>query len=103
MTCFKKIDGENNVFFRKVKNSEGHWNIATSKDTEDEPNVYYSADNSVLPYCLKDIKEVGFNDNEITCLYLFDDKQIGTESLKVSNPTEIQKIIDYVNNNKCNK
>ena len=108
MTCFKKINGVDNVYFRCAKCSNGFWNIASDKDTLDESeDVFY--DDEKIQYYLRDIADIGINNQTITCLYVFNGRTNDEElypnkkSLKITNEEEVAKVIDYLNRQKCDK
>ena len=105
--CFKKIDPNYEVYAHHVKNPTGSWKHANKRDVINEKSDVFTDDNN-NKYLLKHILYVGLNANELSSLWIMggteDDMDDGYAiPIKVSNPDEIEKIINYLNQNKCNK
>ena len=111
-TCFKKINGDDDVYFRSVQLEDGRWGIAERNDIHTELNQIFF-DNNQTPHYLDEIANIGIGKNidgkdVITTLDLFGTEQDEFGHYKkihvtVTDDDEIKKIIDCLNQTKCNK
>ena len=105
--CFKKIDPNYEIYFHCIKNASGRWKHANKRDVIFEESDTFIDDNN-NEYPLKHILYIGAYDNTLSSLWIMG----GTEDdiddadaipINVSNTDEIKKIINFLNQNKCNK
>ena len=105
--CFKKIDPNYEIYFHCVKNTSSRWTHANRQDVNCEESDIFIDDNNNR-HLLKHILYIGKNDNTLSSLWIMggaDDDIDDADAIpiKVSNPVEIEKIINYLDQNKCNK
>ena len=105
--CFKKIDPNYEIYFHCVKSPSGRWKHATKQDVACEGSDTFIDDNG-NEYPLKHILYIGTIGDALSSLWVMG----GTEDdiddaeaipIKVSNINERKKIINYLDQNKCNK
>ena len=111
-TCFKKIDKSSNVYYRHVQFDNGTWGIADKDHVQTLFNQTFT-DSDGKKHFLDEIANIGIDKDlhgkdNITVLYVFDAEKDDFNhnkkvSVNVTDPAEIKKIINYLNQTKCSK
>lgn len=107
--CFKNLNdsAKNNLFTRCIK-INGTWRFAHWYELKPEDLTFKGDDDNT--YNVNEIFRIGINDNSLF-VYIYDRKNIEVKPeehpenrcVKVSDKNEINKLMQYLNNNKCNK
>ena len=105
-TCFKKINGKDESYYRHTELKEHMWRISTYTDTQNEDSGFFIADDGNI-YPLKAISNISTYQNTISALYIMseytDEDDSNIIPIQVSSQKQIDIIMDYLEQNKCNK
>lgn len=110
--CFKKLDENNDVWYKRVFTDDQKWvnlrSLAADIDSaaldeyrKDIRDSFIFTDDNGNGHYLMDICDIGFDNNgNISTLYVLEMKVV---PIKVTNRGEVEKLKNYLDNNKCDK
>lgn len=97
MICFKRITKDCNDCFFQKEIKDNRWDFINNNTPLS--GITFKDDYGAV-YDMSKIYDVGFIGNDLTFIRVIDENN-NPVNIKVTDPNEVSKIINYVNNNLC--